>query len=414
MKKIILYIACLLPIVSIAQEKNTLIKGTVDSKDLTKVFTIYYSKATQRKTLDSVEIKDGKFQLVVPMDGLVVSVMMYAGHDGKSLKREDVRDSKGFLVDKYGTDIHIKQSIRMAELSNNKIENEKENYVRYMYIPEADSAKIGFYINGLSPIIFGINRNSIDTSSVEKVNQYKKAVATLKKMDGFIQQKLNYQRKYVKENPDSYFSFLAVEDIARYGKDVNEARTLFAGLSDRLHKSPDAASTDSLINKTLDDRLHPEKVAQRAALLAPPKPLAIGVKAPDFTQFDVNGEAVKLSDFKGKYVLVDFWASWCVPCRRENPNLIKAYQQFKDKNFTILGVALEEKGHKDAWLAAIKKDGLIWPQVADIQNADNEARKAYKVSSIPMNFLIDPSGKIIATNLRDKVLLDKLSEILSN
>ncbi|MDB5112382.1 MAG: thioredoxin, partial [Mucilaginibacter sp.] len=153
---------------------------------------------------------------------------------------------------------------------------------------------------------------------------------------------------------------------------------------------------------------------QRAAALVPPKALTIGLMAPDFTQFDVNGKAVKLSDFKGKYVLIDFWASWCVPCRRENPNLIKAYQQFKDKNITILGVALEEKGHKDAWLAAIKKDGLIWPQVADIQNADNEAQKAYKVSSIPMNFLIDPSGKIIATNLRDKGLLDKLSEILSN
>ena len=132
--------------------------------------------------------------------------------------------------------------------------------------------------------------------------------------------------------------------------------------------------------------------------------------APDFTMADTSGKAVSLSSFKGKYLLVDFWASWCKPCRFENPNVVAAYNQYKDKNFTILGVSLDE--NKNAWLKAIEADGLTWTQVSDLKGWENSAAALYGVRSIPYNLLLDPNGNIIAENLRGKELTATLEKFL--
>jgi peroxiredoxin len=139
--------------------------------------------------------------------------------------------------------------------------------------------------------------------------------------------------------------------------------------------------------------------------------ITIGQEAPDFTLPDVDGKPVSLSSFRGKYVLVDFWASWCGPCRQENPNIVATYNQFKDKNFTILGVSLDQD--KKAWLKAINDDGLTWKQISDLKFWNSEAATLYQVQAIPFNVLVDPQGKVIAKELRGSDLRNKLTEVLA-
>ncbi len=135
-----------------------------------------------------------------------------------------------------------------------------------------------------------------------------------------------------------------------------------------------------------------------------------GSMAPEITMNDVNGKPFSLSSLRGKYVLVDFWASWCGPCRGENPNVLAAYTQFKNKNFTVLGVSLDDD--KAAWIKAIADDKLSWQQISDLKKWNSAAAGLYGFDGIPYNVLVDPQGKIIATSLRGEALQQKLSEVI--
>jgi peroxiredoxin len=197
-------------------------------------------------------------------------------------------------------------------------------------------------------------------------------------------------KDYAAAHPSSYVAVYEVLTYFSYNPDAEELQSLFSGFT------PDIQA--SHLGKELKNILD-------ASLLT-----GIGRPAPDFVQADANGKPIALSSYKGKYVLVDFWASWCGPCREENPNVLKNYRQYHSKGFAVLGVSLDDK--KVDWLKAIKKDGLPWMQVSDLNGWKNAVAVLYGIEGIPMNFLIDKEGKIVAKGLRGADLDKKLEEFL--
>ncbi|HVX49322.1 MAG TPA: TlpA disulfide reductase family protein [Chitinophagaceae bacterium] len=266
-----------------------------------------------------------------------------------------------------------------------------------------------------------IKGDSADFSDIEitgaPVNyDYNEFIYHIKPLNDYVQ----YYRNLVQtaQNKDSVITILnAVYNIYQQSIDQFLARK---------SKSPVAAlvlaysyDTDPNKNVTLlekrygqlgGDALTSQFAKNIQQVLAVDKIGAVGTKAIDFTQNDTTGKPVSLSQFRGKYVLVDFWASWCRPCRAENPNVVAAYNEYKDKNFTILSVSLDQR--KENWVYAINMDHLAWNHVSDLQYWNNTVARTYHIESIPANFLVDPDGNIIAKDLRGEELASKLQQIL--
>jgi peroxiredoxin len=196
----------------------------------------------------------------------------------------------------------------------------------------------------------------------------------------------------IRKNPSSPIAFMALQQYAGWDINPDKIEPLFNSLPETVRAYPSA--------KSFKEQLETAKLT------------GIGRMAPEFTQNDTLDQPVQLSSFKGRYLLIDFWASWCGPCRQENPNVVKVFNQYKDKNFHILGVSLDRAGQKDKWMKAIHDDNLTWSHVSDLKFWDNAVSKQYGIRAIPQNLLLDPSGKIIAKNLRGEALAKKMEELL--
>ncbi|HEY8954636.1 thioredoxin-like domain-containing protein [Chitinophaga sp.] len=197
-------------------------------------------------------------------------------------------------------------------------------------------------------------------------------------------------REFFAAHPDSYVSLIYMLWYLKQFE-PRDLEPLLNNLSPRLHAT--------------------EEWKSMTAALAIMKKTAVGA-TPDFTQNNTEGVGVPLSSLRGKYVLVDFWASWCVPCRKENPNVVKAYEKFRSRNFEIMSVSLDN--NKENWLKAIEEDHLTWIHVSDLKGWKNDVAVEYGISSVPQNFLLDPNGRVIAKNLRGEELGKKLEELIRN
>ncbi len=373
MKKLILLLFAIAPFFLFAQAGNFTLKGKIGHFNApVKVYLKY--AALDKEVLDSCTLKDGGFSFAGTLDSYTDALLMidYKGTGLNNYKRTNY--AMLVYLEKADIIVRSKDSLNHAVISGSALNSEN---TRYTALSAPQSAYISDMIRTYSKLEESAQP---DTALMKKMEV---------KIDSAFDEKKAILRKYVKENPDSYFSLLTLKGLDSYN-DPAVSLPPFKKLTQRIQNTPAGKAFKASLDKAA-------KVGE-------------GNYAPDFVQNDVDGKPVSLSSFKGKYVLLDFWASWCAPCRAETPNVVKAYNQYKDKNFTVLSVSIDMPAEKKAWTEAIAKDRMTWTNVLSPYN--NEAAKLYNILAIPSNFLIDPTGKIIGHNLTGKKLTDALAKVM--
>ncbi len=261
-----------------------------------------------------------------------------------------------------------------------------------------------------------MRKASLELDSLSKIYNARRESEAGPQLDSWIQEKYQelkanqrtFITQFIDEHYESPASLLALSHQLANETILNPQLDFeyFLKIDEALVQKYPESSLVSTLHVYVEGVKYQQKIAANAT-----QSTAIGAAAPEIEQISPEGKKIKLSDYRGKYVLLDFWAAWCGPCRRENPNLVKAYTNYKNKGFEIFQVSLD-KTH-DAWTGAIKADKLDWVHVSDLKYWDSEAAKLYGVKSIPASFLLDPDGNIIAKNLRGPALEEKLNELLN-
>lgn len=343
------------------------IKGTIAGVEKGKVYLIKVVEGMPQ-TVDSTEVAAGKFTFKGKMET----------PDLRVLRLNDRDYFAQFFLDNSKINVAAqKDSLAKTKITGSPTQDIFQNFINEM-------ERVGKEVNALQDKY----RKAMQTGNTE--------VADNAKIDyqALMDNNMVYTKNFVKQHPNS----------------VVAAYITLAQLAPQI----DASELDSIVSKFAPELDKSEYVKQLKELVEKNKNTAIGALAPDFTLNTPDGKPFQLSSLKGKVVLLDFWASWCGPCRQENPNVVKLYQQYHSKGLEIVGVSLDKT--KEDWEQAIKDDKLDWTHVSELQYWNSEVAKLYSVNAIPQSFLLDKDGKIIAKGeeIRGEGLAKKLAELFPN
>ena len=376
MKKLV-WVLSFGPLMAAAQTPDFTLKGRIGHYNTpAEIYFDYMSGDAGRS--DSAVLVDGKFTFSGKLNGPATVRMAFAPlGDGKD-KAVYTGDVSYFYIGKEQVRLESTDSLGNAVITGSPIDAEYNAFNKFTGGPIMTLTK-----RANAEFNSGTEEQKQDSLFLQAVD---------KRFRQRIKDMQTRELEYARKHPSSFFSLVALSELTN----SKEAATANQPVFDSL----DMDLRNSYVGKDLEQRMN--------ALTS----IVPGSMAPDFTENDPNNKPLTLSSLRGRYVLVDFWASWCHPCRMENPNLVKQYQLYKDKGFQVLSVSLDDNA--DKWKDAIANDGLPWLHVSDLHGWNNAACKLYAIRAVPSSFLVDPQGKIVATGLVGEKLNEKLKELFGN